>query len=113
MRPPFHLWSAKRTKGSSVQFEHNPSYVLSDLLPQKVKQPYKLRPRAHDYVVLLKNVKNFLRRYLYQLSTNLSTSDTAINENFILFNFFSLYGIGSMSNAAMKSVCPLFLNKRR
>src|SRR6218665_647050 len=50
--------------------ELNPSHVLRDLLPPKAKRPYKLRPRAHDYVLPIKNLKNFVPRYLYQLSMN-------------------------------------------
>src|SRR6218665_1627807 len=50
--------------------ELNPPHVRRDLLPPKAKRPYKLRPRAHDYILPIKNVKNFVPRYLYQLSTN-------------------------------------------
>jgi len=39
----------------------------------------KLRLGTHDYVFPQKNVKNFVPRYLYQLSMNLNTSDTAVN----------------------------------
>jgi len=36
--------------------ELNSSHVLRDLLPPKAKRPYKLRPRAHDYVLPLKTL---------------------------------------------------------
>jgi len=50
--------------------ELNPPHVLRDLLPPKAKRPYKLRPRAHDYILPIKNVKNFVPLYLYQHSMN-------------------------------------------
>ena len=47
--------------------ELNPPHVLRDLLPPKAKRPY----RAHDYILPIKNVKNFVPRYLYhQLLVN-------------------------------------------
>ena len=74
MRPLFHLWSDERLFRS---IELNPSHVLRYLLPPKAKRPYQLRLRAHDYVLPIKNVANFVPRYLYHLSMNLNTLVTA------------------------------------
>src|SRR6218665_393448 len=58
------IWSPQ----SGLGLFFSEQFVLRDLLPLKPKRSYKLRPGAHDYVLPIKKVKNFVSRYLYQLS---------------------------------------------
>src|SRR6218665_2854048 len=68
--PTFPSLVGKADERLFRSIELNPSHVLRDLLPPKAKRPYKLRPRAHDYVLPIKDDKNFVPRYLYPLSMN-------------------------------------------
>jgi len=49
----------------AVLFEQNPAHVLYHLLPPTVQHHFGLHPRPHNYVLPLKDVKNFLPCHLY------------------------------------------------
>jgi|SRR6218665_1900353 len=76
--------------------------------------PPGLTPMMYRATLLHYNVKNFVPRYLHQLAMNLNTSHFkhSIHILFCLISFI-FYLILLLSLAVMRSVVPLFLNKRR
>jgi len=110
MRPLFHLWSAKWMKGSSVQLNSIRHTFFVICSHQRPNDHINSGP-GHMIIFSLSRMLKTLSRSTYT-STRwiLNTSGTAKHWHFISLIFCLIL---QLSFAAMRSVVPLFLNKRR